>query len=176
MTQQKKEKIVEEVLKKLREPIKLPIQVLEGAHLPFYAHKGDAGLDLRANTDAIIKPMKTIIIPTGIKLAIPEGYEVQIRPRSGISAKTPLRVALGTIDSGYHNEIGIIITNYSPEGSKEECTIEDKHKFGIYNIKKGDRIAQMVFTKYTVADLKLCEDIDIFETDRSGGFGTSGVK
>ena len=176
MTQQEKDEIVQEVLKKLREPVDLPIEVLEGAHLPFYAHKGDAGLDIRANADVIIKPMKTIIVPTGIKLAIPEGYEVQMRPRSGISAKTPLSVALGTIDSGYHNELGVIITNYSPEGSKEECTIEDKHKFGIYNIKKGDRIAQIVFVKYTVANLKLCENIDCFETDREGGFGTSGVK
>ena len=121
--------------------------------------------------------MKTVIIPTGFKAAIPEGYEITIRPRSGLNAKTPLRVALGTIDSGYRGEFGVVMTNYSPEQYKDEiCTIEDKHKFGTYHIKKGDRIAQFVLSKIAVMDLVPVEDITTIAGDRGGGFGHSGVK
>ncbi len=87
----------------------------EDAVLPSYAKPGDAGMDVCAAVDRSIKPGETVIIPTGLKLAIPEGYEIQVRPRSGISYKTPLRLSNspGTIDSGYRDELGILITNTS---------------------------------------------------------------
>src|SRR5690242_5171457 len=87
----------------------------DGAVLPFYANPGDAGMDVCAAEETLIGPGETIIIPTGLKLAIPDGYEIQVRPRSGISFKTPLRISNspGTIDSGYRDELGIIMTNTS---------------------------------------------------------------
>jgi deoxyuridine 5'-triphosphate nucleotidohydrolase len=87
----------------------------EDAILPEYAKPGDAGMDVFAAEDIIIKPGQTVIIPTGLKLAIPEGYEIQVRPRSGISLNTPLRIvnSPGTIDSGYRDELGIIVNNSS---------------------------------------------------------------
>lgn len=86
-----------------------------GIRYPFYANKTDAGMDIIANEDVVIAPGETKIVKTGIKVAIPEGYEVQIRPRSGISAKTKLMIpnSPGTIDAGYRGEIGVIITNAS---------------------------------------------------------------
>lgn len=178
MTEQEIEIIVNKVLEKINGKVDLPIELIDDTLLPFYAHPTDAGLDIRARTDAIIHPAETVIIPSGIKLAIPEGYEIQIRPRSGINAKTPLRVALGTIDTGYRGELGIVMTNYSPVGSTEMCTIEDKHKHGIYQIRKGDRIAQIVFNKITTANLVQCKSVADFASDRGldSGFGSSGVK
>ena len=83
----------------------------EDAVIPTYANDGDAGMDLYAAEEVIIEPGRAALVPVGIKLAIPYGYEVQIRPRSGISLKTPLRVpnAPGTIDSGYRDEVNVII-------------------------------------------------------------------
>lgn len=177
MTDKEKQEIVQEVIKQLNAPVKMEMELMDGATAPFYAHPGDAGADLRANADVDIEPMKTVIIPTGFKANIPEGYEVTIRPRSGVNAKTPLRVAFGTIDCGYKGEFGVVMTNYSPLESKiVDCTIEDKHKFGTYHIKKGDRIAQIVLTKYFNMDLVQVDDISTIGSNRGGGFGSSGVK
>lgn len=87
----------------------------EDVELPFYANDGDAGMDIRSAVDIIIAPQQTVIIPTGLKMAIPKGYELQVRARSGLSLNTPLRISngIGTIDSGYRNEIGVIMTNTS---------------------------------------------------------------
>ena len=87
----------------------------EDITLPFYANPYDAGMDVCAAEDVMIKPGETVIIPTGLKFAIPEGYEIQVRPRSGISYRTPLRISNspGTIDAGYRDELGIIMTNTS---------------------------------------------------------------
>ena len=89
----------------------------EGVQLPVYAREGDAGMDVRAAVDITIAPGATVIVPTGLKVAIPAGYEIQVRPRSGMSYKTPLRVpnAPGTIDSGYRDELGVLIWNSSPD-------------------------------------------------------------
>jgi len=127
--------------------------------IPSYAHPNDAGMDIRANEDIFINPQETKIIKTGFKLLIPEGYEVQIRPRSGLSLNTPLRIpnAPGTIDCGYRNEIGIIINNSSINGSKVYETSEKGNKPGIYHIKKGDRIAQMIVTKYETIEFELMD-------------------
>lgn len=128
--------------------------------LPNYAHDTDAGADIHANEEVEIAGNTTVIVKTGLKVAVPVGWELQIRPRSGMSAKTPIRIANapGTIDSGYRDEIGIICHNTSPYP---------------YTIHKGDRIAQIV--------PKLCPMISWKEgkvkeigDDRKGGFGSTG--
>ena len=101
----------------------------EDVQLPEYANFGDAGMDIRAAVDIDILPGQTVVIPTGLKVAIPVGYEIQVRPRSGVSLKTPLRVvnSPGTIDSGYRDEVGVIINNSSKEG-EEVYSISEKRK------------------------------------------------
>src|SRR5674476_622467 len=119
----------------------------DGVKLPFYANPGDAGMDVCAAAEVVIAPGETKIVPTGLKVAIPEGFEIQVRPRSGISFKTPLRIpnSPGTIDSGYRDELGIIMTNTSSIDNNEILTIADKGNIsGTYKISKGDRIAQIV--------------------------------
>lgn len=152
----------------------------EDIDLPSYANLGDAGMDICAAEDVVIKPGETVIIPTGIKVAIPQGYEIQVRPRSGISFKNPLRIpnSPGTIDAGYREEIGVIMTNISNEEYVNEgpYRIGDKgNKQGIYEIKKGDRIAQIVLQK--VPSIKFVEVISVKEigNDRKGGFGSTGI-
>ena len=85
----------------------------EGINLPKYQNLFDAGMDVAAAEDIKIFPTQTIVVPTGLKMAIPEGYEIQVRPRSGLSLKTPLRIANapGTIDTFYRDEVGIIVTD-----------------------------------------------------------------
>ena len=90
MTVEEKNEIVKLVLEELAKPVTMPVQMIDGASVPFYAHPGDAGMDLRANVDMDIAPGETKIIPTGFKAAIPSGYEVCIRPRSGLNAKLHL--------------------------------------------------------------------------------------
>lgn len=133
------------------------------AVIPKYATPGAAGFDLVAVEDVFIVPRETKLVPTGIAVEIPWGYEMQIRPRSGFSLKTPLRIANapGTIDSDFRGEVKIIVTN----------TSENK---GFY-IKKGDRIAQGVIAPVMRA---VFEEVDeLSETDRGlGGFGSTGVR
>ena len=133
----------------------------EDAIIPTYAHFGDAGADLYANIDTEVLPNETKIILTGIKMEIPDGYEVQIRPRSGMSVKTNTKVVFGTVDSGYRGEIGIMLTNYGEEN---------------YLVKKGDKIAQMVITPTYHANFLTVDSVN--ETERGeGGFGsTDGEK
>lgn len=153
----------------------------EGAVLPACAKPGDAGMDVCAAEDVIIRPEETVIIPTGLKLAIPEGYEIQVRPRSGISYKTPLRLSNspGTIDSGYRDELGIIMTNTSVGCESEEkvFTIDSKdNKKGIYKIKKGDRIAQIVLQVVPSMVLTVVDSVEHIGENRGGGFGSTGVR
>ena len=150
------------------------------AVFPKYANPGDAGMDLYSTEDVLLAPGETKLIHTGLKFAIPVGYEVQIRPRSGLSLNTPLRIpnAPGTIDSGYRGEICIILENTSSEKYADAQVLfaTDKgNKKGPYQIKKGDRIAQMVFAKYETADLVMTESVDTIGIDRKGGFGSTGV-
>lgn len=173
--------ILDEIRKIVREellrPVKLPVELTDGASMPFYAHDGDAGMDLRSNQDIDIAPGETKIISTGFKTAIPTGYVVDIRPRSGLNAKTPLRVAYGTIDEGYRGEYGVVMTNYSPLDTKDQVwTIDDKNKVGTFHIRKGDRIAQIVMLRYYKMDLTQIDDITSCEGNRGGGFGSSGTK
>ena len=156
-------------------------KISEDAILPSYAHDGDAGMDLYSVEDIVIEPGQTVLVKTGLKMAIPVGMEVQIRPRSGISLNTPLRIpnAPGTIDSGYRGEICVIMENTSSPESAEAgqvFSLKDKgnHK-GTYKITKGDRVAQMVVASYVKADFSLVSDVTIIGNDRAGGFGSTGV-
>ena len=137
-------------------------------------------MDLYSVEDVVIEPGQTVLVKTGLKMAIPVGMEVQIRPRSGISLNTPLRIpnAPGTIDSGYRGEICVILENTSVGTSEEGqvFSLKDKgnHK-GTYKIAKGDRVAQMVVASYVKADFSLVSDVSVIGNDRAGGFGSTGV-
>ena len=132
--------------------------------LPKYETSGSSGMDLAANIDANISidPGKTAIIPTGLALSIPKGFEVQIRPRSGLAAKQKISVlnTPGTIDADYRGEIKVILINLGQESFKVE---------------KGLRIAHMVVCPIVQAQLKEVDDLS--ETERGkGGFGSTGTK
>lgn len=132
--------------------------------LPQYATTGSAGMDLRANIEnpILIKPLDRKLIPTGLHIALPEGYEAQVRPRSGLALKKGITVlnTPGTIDSDYRGDIGVILVNLSNED---------------YVVQPGERIAQIIINKYEQADFELVETLD--ETERGeGGFGHTGKK
>ena len=150
----------------------------DGVELPQYANFGDAGMDIRAAVDVEIKPGETVVIPTGLKVAIPVGYEIQVRPRSGISLKTPLRLvnSPGTIDSGYRDEVGVIIHNSSKDGDEVYSVSDKGNKQGIYRIKKGERIAQFVLNEVPVIKWREVADVTSEGVNRGGGFGSSGTK
>ncbi|MEM6339009.1 MAG: dUTP diphosphatase [Pseudomonadota bacterium] len=131
--------------------------------LPSYATKGSSGLDLCANVSSpiVLEPMMRELIPTGISIALPVGFEAQVRPRSGLAIKHGITVlnTPGTIDSDYRGEIRIILINVS----QQQFTIE-----------RGMRIAQMVIQPVTQVFLKLVKNLD--ETQRGvGGFGSTGT-
>jgi dUTP pyrophosphatase len=164
-----------------REVITIPVQKLDASiELPTYAHDGDSGMDIRANEDITIYPQETVIVPTGLKVAIPDGYEIQVRPRSGLSLKTPLRIPNnpGTIDAGYRDELGIIVHNSSIEDEYDyDLTLESKGNLqGTYIVKKGDRIAQIVLQRVPKIQWLEIEDITKVEGVRGSGFGSSGIK
>ena len=149
--------------------------------LPVYANLNDSGMDIRATEDIIIHPQETKIIPTGLKSAIPVGYEIQVRPRSGVSFKTPIRIsnAPGTIDTGYRGELGIIMTNTSTgyeSVAGEYLTLESKgNQQGTYVIKKGDRVCQIVLQEVPEIIWEEVESVKDIGLDRNGGFGSSGI-
>lgn len=160
--------------------IQIPIEICNPeAKIPTYAHKGDAGMDVYSTIDVTIAPGETKLIPLGFKVAIPEGYELQVRPRSGFSLRTHLRVANapGTIDSGYRDEVSIILHNCAPtiqdfgDGRAETCLYGPS-----YTISKGDRIAQLVLQAVPTALFIKTSDISKIGEDRNGGFGSTGVK
>lgn len=164
-------------------PVEIFVEVCrEDAILPRYANPGDAGMDVYASEEIIIMPSETAIVPTGLKLAIPEGYEIQVRPRSGLSFKTPLRIpnSPGTIDSGYRDELGIIVNNSSdvssPDNSDAPFTLDEKgNKKGAYIIRKGDRMAQIVLQVVPKMFFTKVDSVKSIGTDRGGGFGSTGV-
>ncbi len=152
------------------------------AVIPFYANPGDAGMDICAAEDVLLAPGETQAVPTGLILQIPAGYEVQIRPRSGLSLKTRLRLpnSPGTIDSGYKDELKILVHNASPEYPSESSETwdltESKNRPGSYFIRKGDRIAQMVLSPVSRAlPQVVLEFSENGVEDRGGGFGSSGI-
>ncbi len=156
--------------------------IREGVKLPYYANPYDAGMDVCAAEEIVIEPGQTVIIPTGLKFAIPEGYEIQVRPRSGISLKTPLRISNspGTIDAGYRDELGIIMNNSSivsnDKNADEYLGLDSKgNQKGTYIIRKGERVAQLVLAEVPRMNLKQVGSVKDIGTDRGGGFGSTGL-
>ena len=131
------------------------------ARIPAYAHDGDAGVDLYSAVDKVLHPGERALIPTGLKLAIPHGYEGQVRPKSGLALKHGLTVlnTPGTVDAPYRGEVGVILINLDPKTP--------------YEVKKGEKVAQMVFNKVEYASFT--EAKELAETTRgAGGFGSTG--
>lgn len=153
----------------------------EGVTMPEYKNSWDAGMDVCAAEEVLLGPGDTIVIPTGLKFAIPEGYEIQVRPRSGISARTPLRISNspGTIDTGYRDEVGIIVTNSSEICNycfDEYITLESHgNRKGSYLIQKGDRIAQLVIQEVPRMSLTVVDSVAHIGENRGGGFGSTGI-
>lgn len=142
--------------------MKIKIETIDGAAVPEYAHDGDAAVDLRAAYNFTILPGECRVIPTGIKVAIPDGYAGFVLPRSGLSTKQGLTIinSPGLIDSGYRGEIGAPLINMS-------CDVR--------KVSKGDRIAQLMFVPFVRAEFEQVDELD--GTQRgTGGFGSSGVK
>ena len=142
----------------------MKVKIVNRSNLPLPEYKtfGSAGIDLQADiVDAVVlKPLERALIPTGLYLSIPKGYEGQIRGRSGLAIKNGISLAngIGTIDSDYRGEIKVILINLSNEEFK---------------INKGERIAQLVIVKYEMASFEEVNELD--KTDRdSGGFGHTG--
>lgn len=144
--------------------MELKIKILDDSiPNPKYSHKSDAGLDLYSTVDYLLKPFERKLIPTGIKVEIPEGYAGFIQPKSGLAVNHGISIVNtpGLIDSGYRGEIKVIIINLD---TKEA-----------YKIKKGDKICQLVLLKVEKALLLFREELD--ESDRGeGGFGSTGLK
>ncbi len=144
----------------------IKIKVVNRGHqqLPAYATPQSAGMDLRANLDEpiMLHPLERRLIPTGLHIALPEGYEAQVRPRSGLALKHGLTVlnTPGTIDADYRGEIGVVLINLS----QQDFVVND-----------GERIAQMVIARHEQGDFVVVEELD--ETERGeGGYGHTGVK
>ena len=132
--------------------------------LPTYATSGSAGVDLKAfiEESLILNPLERKIIRTGLKIMLPEGYEAQVRPRSGLAAKHGISVlnAPGTIDADYRGEVGVILINLSNEA---------------FTVCPGDRIAQLILTKYEQIQWVIIDDLPISERG-TRGFGSTGKK
>ena len=142
------------------------INIVNRGHqqLPAYATPQSAGMDLRANLDepVTLRPMERRLITTGLHIALPEGYEAQVRPRSGLALKHGLTVlnSPGTIDADYRGEIGVVLVNLS----QDDFVVND-----------GERIAQLVISRYEQGELVVVEQLD--ETERGeGGYGHTGRK
>lgn len=163
----------------------------DNAILPTKANPSDSGLDLFAAQDVIVAPGETVVVPTDIAVQLPKGYEAQVRPRSGITSRTTLRVALGTIDNDFTGNIGIIVDNISQKFLHAETPrtkfaryvddsvvppgIRDYYLHDTYLIEKGTKLAQLVVQPIpaTVA-VEITGDLE--ETDRGiNGWGSSGV-
>lgn len=137
------------------------VRLDEGLELPSYARAGDAGLDLRARSDAALAPGRRALVPTGVAIALPAGYVGLVHPRSGLAARHGVTIvnAPGTVDSGYRGEILVNLINLDPEET--------------FTVHRGDRIAQLVVQRY--ARVELVESADLPDSERgTGGHGASG--
>ena len=167
-----------------KKTILIPIEFCNSnAKMPAYAHLTDSGMDIFALEDITIAPGETKLVPTGLKVAIPAGYELQVRPKSGRCLKTKLRVANtpGTIDAGYRDEIGVIIDNIEPyikSAQMDEAGRLYNVEFGSsYTIGAGEKFAQLVLCEVPKAAFYQVESVSAVENDgRAGGFGSSGLK
>lgn len=148
---------------KLNKPIKVGIVNEGNCDLPEYATENSAGMDLRANLEerVVLGPMERKLIPTGLHIALPKGFEAQVRPRSGLALKRGITVlnTPGTIDADYRGEIGVILINFSDSA---------------FEINPNDKIAQLVITRYSIVDWKEVDELDSTERGE-GGFGHTGI-
>lgn len=144
--------------------VNIKIVNLSTNELPRYETKGSAGMDIKAALEepVMIKPLQRVLIPTGLFIELPDGYEAQVRPRSGLAIKKGLSVlnSPGTIDSDYRGEVKVILINLSNES---------------VIVNTGERIAQLVISKYEKAELTEVDDLSDSERG-AGGFGHTGVK
>ena len=158
----------------------------ENAKLPTKTNPTDSGLDLYAAEDVVIAPGETVVVKTDVAVELPPGHEAQVRPRSGITSKTKLRIQLGTIDESYRGNIGIIVDNiasvYLPElpvypisiDGKWQTECLDQYPDETYLIRKGDKIAQLVVQP--IPQTVAVEISELSASDRGeNGFGSSGV-
>lgn len=142
------------------------VRIINSSHhpMPSYATEHSAGMDVRANLESPVTlvPMQRVLVPTGLRIALPHGYECQIRPRSGLALKHGITVANapGTIDADYRGEIGVILINLSSEP---------------FVINDGERICQMVIAPYSRVEWEPAESLDATERGE-GGFGHTGVE
>ncbi len=144
--------------------MRIEIQLLDSEmELPSYAKPGDAGLDLRSRVEMKLEPGMRALVPTGIAVAIPTGYVGLVHPRSGLAIKSGISMVNtpGTIDSGYRGEISVILINHDREET--------------FEIKRGDRIAQLVIQQVVVAELVAVKELPVSERGE-GGFGSSGIR
>ncbi|MCE3037958.1 dUTP diphosphatase [Helicobacter anatolicus] len=132
------------------------------AIIPSYQTQGAAGFDFHSIEDIVIKAGERGVVKTGLAMQLPEGYELQVRPRSGLALKHGITVlnTPGTIDSDYRGEIMVILINHSQED---------------FRISRGDRVAQGVITQYNIAEFLECEELDHTQRD-DNGFGSTGIK
>ncbi len=144
------------------EKVKVKVEIVDkDIPLPKYQTAGSAGMDVHSAEDLVVPKGEFKIISTGLKFAIPAGYEIHVRPRSGLAAKNGVTVlnTPGTLDSDYRGILKVILINHGKED---------------FNIKKGDRIAQIVLNKFEAAELEVTDSLE--ETSRGeGGFGSTGV-
>ena len=141
--------------------VTVKITKTDEATMPSYAHDGDSGVDLFSTEDIVLKPLGRTLVPTGLKIAMPPGYEAQVRPKSGLAVKHGISVlnTPGTVDSCYRGEVKVIAVNISNEE---------------YKIEKGKKIAQLVICKVEKAEFEEVKELD--DTSRNdGGFGSTGL-
>lgn len=162
----------------------VPIELCNpNAKIPQYAHITDSGVDVYALDDITVKPGETVLVPTGIKVALPAGYELQVRPKSGRALKTKLRVANtpGTIDQAYRDEIKVIIENI--DSPIKDITVDEDGKVtsilygSSFTIGKGEKFCQLVLSEVPkIAFCRVDSVLEVDEENRGGGFGSSGLK
>ena len=156
--------VFEAAYKIINKMVKIKVVNTGNQPLPAYATTQSAGMDLRANIEEpiVLKPLKRVLVPTGLHIALPEGYEAQIRPRSGLALKKGISClnTPGTIDADYRGDVGVILINLSDED---------------FVINPGERIAQMIINKFEQAEFELVDSLE--ESERGeGGFGSTGTK
>lgn len=167
--------------------VQIPLEICHNeAKIPQYANISDSGMDVYALEDYTINPGETKLIPTGIKLAIPPGYEIQVRPKSGRALKTKLRIANtpGTIDAGYRDEIRVIIENIESPIKDITYHFDDNGKIILdsilhgasHTIGKGEKFCQLVLCEVPKAALYKVESVGEIGENRGGGFGSTGLK
>ncbi|MES5943405.1 MULTISPECIES: dUTP diphosphatase [unclassified Bacillus cereus group] len=146
--------------------LRVKIKRLKDVELPRYAKPGDSGFDLVAAEDTVIWPGETKVVPTGLAFEIPTGYELQVRPRSGMTRNTKLRVVLGAVDSGYRGEVGVLVDN---------AEVSKAANMQAQVIEKGTRIAQGVIAPVITAHF--VEVDELLDSERgTNGYGLTGVK